>query len=218
MQVAIGHKGKAALRAVCHGQSGHSALAPLFVNALHLATDLVHELRRLQQDLAAHGARDPAYRVPHATIHVGTLTGGSALNIVPHECVFDFEFRHLPGDDPEALLREFTSYVKEKLEPEMQAVHPQAGFEIGFLSEIPALDTGMETGVVGLAHELSGCSDIGKVSYGTEAAYFHKAGIPAVVCGPGSIAVAHKPDEHVSEAQLAQCDRMLERLVERLSA
>src|SRR5690606_19255199 len=107
-------------------------------------------------------------------------------NVIPHECVFEFEFRHLPGDDPDALLKEFEDYVRGRLEPEMRAVHPEAGFTIAPLSSIPMLDAGAESEVVALAQELSGSSEIGKVSFGTEASQFQTAGIPAIVCGPGS--------------------------------
>jgi len=136
--------------------------------------------------------------------------------VIPHECVFDFEFRHLPGDDPERLLREFKHYVRTRLEPEMCAIHPGSGFVIEPLSDIPMLDTGPETEVVGLAQEFCGCHEIGKVSFGTEGSQFQRAGIPTVVCGPGSIEQAHKPNEYVALEQVAQCEAFIRRLTERL--
>ena len=104
MQVAIGHKGKAALRAVCHGQNGHSALAPQFVNALHLASDFLVGLRAIQDDFAFNGARDTAYAIPYTTVHVGKLSGGMALNIVPDRAELTFEYRHLAADRAEDIL------------------------------------------------------------------------------------------------------------------
>jgi acetylornithine deacetylase len=136
--------------------------------------------------------------------------------VIPHECVFDFEFRHLPGDDPEALLREFTDYVRKKLEPEMRPVHPPAGFTIEPLSDIPMLDTGPESEVVALAQELTGERDIGKVSFATEGSQFQRAGIPTVVCGPGSIAQAHKPNEYVTLDQISRCEDFLRKLMARM--
>src|SRR5690606_19394735 len=137
---------------------------------------------------------DHGFDVAHTTVHTGVMHGGTALNVIPHECIFDFEIRHLPGDDPEALLGEFTRYVREKLEPEMRAVHPRAGFTIEPLSSIPMLDAAPESEIVALAQALSGSDEIGKVSFGTEASQFQAAGIPAIVCGPGSIREAHKPN------------------------
>jgi len=138
------------------------------------------------------------------------------LNVVLHECMFDFEFRHLPGDQPEALLDEFMAFVQGKLEPEMRAVHAAAGFAIEQLAEIPMLDTGAESEVVALAHELSGNHDIARVSFGTEGSQFQRAGIPTVVCGPGSIEQAHKPNEYVTLDQVAQCEAFVRRLMDRI--
>jgi acetylornithine deacetylase len=151
-------------------------------------------------------------------VHTGVIHGGTALNIVPHECVFDFEFRNLPGDDPDALRREFETHLRGVIEPEMHAVDPRSGFSIQRLSEMPALNTGAEAGITALAQELSGNNDIAKVSFGTEAAHFQVAGVPTVVCGPGSIREAHKPDEFVTLAQVAQCENFLRRLGTRLVA
>jgi acetylornithine deacetylase len=144
------------------------------------------------------------------------LRGGTALNIVPHEACFDFEFRCLPGDDPDRLLREFTEYVRSVLEPEMRAIEPDAGFDIRPLSGIGALDTPPENEAVALVQELTGNTAIGKVSFGTEGSQFQRAGMATVVCGPGSIEQAHRPNEYVSVEQVAQCERFLRRLMERI--
>ena len=105
-----------------------------------------------------------------------------------------------------------------KLEPEMRRTHAAAGFEIEQLSEIPMLDTGAESEIVALAQELSGNHDIAKVSFGTEGSQFQRAGIPTVVCGPGSVAQAHKPNEYVTLDQIAKCDAFLRRLMQRICA
>ena len=162
------------------------------------------------------GPYDRGFDVAHTTVHTGVLRGGTALNIVPHDCTFDFEFRHLPGDDPEKLLEEFKSYVTQTLEPEMRAVYADAGFDIQLLSLIPALDNSAETEVVALAQGLSGNYETGKVSYGTEGSQFQRAGIPTVICGPGSIEQAHKPNEFVSLEQIARSEAFLRGLMLRL--
>jgi acetylornithine deacetylase len=132
--------------------------------------------------------------------------------------VFDFEFRYLPGADPDALFEEVRRYAEEVLLPEMRRVHPAAGFAWETLSSIPGLDAPDGDPVVGLARSLSGLSDTGRVSYGTEAGLFQEVGIPSVICGPGSIEQAHKPDEWVSLEQVARCERFIDDLGVRLAA
>ncbi|MDH5534047.1 MAG: acetylornithine deacetylase [Betaproteobacteria bacterium] len=218
MKAIIAHKGKKSYRCTVRGLASHSAYAPQGVNAVEAAAEAVAQLKRMARRHRDQGPYDRSFDVAHTTVHTGVLHGGTALNIVPHECVFDFEFRHLPGDDPEALLQEFRQYLTEKLEPEMRAVDPEAGFTVDVLSEIPALDTGTETEVVGIAQELTGDADIGKVSFGSEAPHFQRAGMPTVVCGPGSIEQAHKPNEFVSLDQVARCEAFVRKLTERLCA
>lgn len=216
MQPVIAHKGKRGYRCSVRGLAGHSAYAPHGVNAVEYAAEAVAFLKGLARRHAGQGPYDRGFDVAHTTIHTGVIQGGTALNVIPHECWFDFEFRHLPGDDPERLLDEFRDYLTRRLEPEMQAVHAQAGFAVQPLSSIPVLDTGPENEVVALAQELSGSAGIGKVSFGTEASQFDRAGIPTVVCGPGSIAEAHKPDEFVTIDQISRCDEFMRRLADRV--
>ena len=218
MRPVIAHKGKKGYRCTVRGLAGHSAYAPRGVNAVEYAAEAIAFLKNLARRHRDQGPYDRGFDVAYTTVHSGVIHGGTALNVIPHECTFDFEFRHLPGDDPERLLHEFNDYVRSRLEPEMRAVHATAGFLIEPLSEIPVLDTGPEAEVVALAQELSGSSEIGKVSFGTEGSQFHRAGIPTVVCGPGSIAQAHKPNEYVALDQVAQCDAFLRRLADRVCA
>jgi len=216
MKPVIAHKGKKSFRCTTHGLAAHSAYAPRGVNAVEAAAEAVAYLKQMARRHRDHGPFDKSFDIAHTTVHTGLIHGGTALNIVPHECVFDFEFRYLPGDDPETLLREFTEYVRSVLEPEMQAVSPATGFDIRPLSEIAALDTGLETEVVALVQELTGNEEIGKVSFGTEGSQFQRAGMATVVCGPGSIEQAHKPNEYVTLDQIAQCERFLRRLMDRI--
>jgi acetylornithine deacetylase len=216
MKPVIAHKGKKSFRCTTRGLAAHSAYAPRGVNAVEAAVEAVAYLKQMARRHRDHGPFDKSFDVAHTTVHTGLIHGGTALNIVPHECVFDFEFRYLPGDDPETLLREFTEYVRSVLEPEMQAVDPAAGFDIRPLSEIAALDTGLETEVVALVQELTGNEEIGKVSFGTEGSQFQRAGMATVVCGPGSIEQAHKPNEYVTLDQIAQCEQFLRRLMDRI--
>ncbi len=218
MRPVIAHKGKKGYRCVVRGLACHSAYAPRGVNAVEAAAEAVAFLKGLARRRRDHGPYDRSFDIAHTTVHTGVIKGGTALNIVPHECTFDFEIRHLPGDDPDALFQEFTDYVEGTLQPEMHEVEAGTGFTITPLSVLPALDNRAEAPVVGLAQELSGNVDIGKVSFGTEGSQFQAAGIPTVVCGPGSIEQAHKANEFVAVEQIEQCERFMRRLMDRVCA
>lgn len=218
MQIATGHKGKVALTALCHGQAGHSAMAPQFVNALHLATDFVVHLRALQADLAANGSRDPAYGVPYSTIHVGQMSGGTALNIVPDLAEVRFEIRHLATDATSALIARAKDAALQ-VENTYKQKFPNARIEITQVNAYPGLDTKPGADVVAYGCALAGGTDLTKVSFGTEAGYFDGLGIPTIVCGPGSMDhQGHQPDEYLEMSQIAACDTMMDRLLTDLSA
>lgn len=218
MQVAIGHKGKAALRATCIGQSGHSALAPKFVNALHLGADFIHELCSLQQDFIENGARDPSYDIPYTTVHVGKMQGGMALNIVPDQAVIDFEYRHL-AEDPAAGILDRIQAAASRVSDRYQSRFAGAKIDVEQYNSYPGLSVDEKSDVVAQAKRLSQSNGVTKVPYGTEAGYFAGLGIPTVVCGPGSMeGQGHKPDEYLEVRELAACDAMMERLLDDLRA
>ena len=218
MQAVTAHKGKLGFRVTAHGLEAHSSLAPIGVNAIYMAADLIGAIRAIQQDIAENGISDGDYEVAYTTLHVGKMQGGEVMNIVPNRCTFDFEIRYLPEDDEHAIVARIKA-AAEKIAAGYRGVFDRARFEFADLQSYPAMNTPVDSEAVKFVHALTGGNSTGKITFGTEGGLFQKAlGTPAVVCGPGNIAVAHKPDEHVSEAQMAQCDRMLERLVERLSA
>ncbi|KGD86759.1 acetylornithine deacetylase [Achromobacter sp. RTa] len=214
MRIATGHKGKAALRAVCRGLEGHSALAPRALNAIHLACDLIGAMRALQDDLQTRGARDPAYEVPYATVHAGCIHGGRALNIVPNECAVDFEIRHLAQDDPDVLLAPLRQ-AADDIREQARRRAPAADIRIEEINAYPGLDTHPASDAVRFVESLLPAGTAkAKVAFGTEGGLFTRhLDVPVVVCGPGSIEQAHKPDEYVSRAQLAACDAFMQRLV-----
>jgi len=218
MRVIVGHKGKRATRVHVSGLECHSSLAPQGVNAVDYAAELVVFLRRLARRQLEQGRQDTAYEVAATTIHTGTIRGGTALNIVPKDCIFDFEIRNLPEEDPEPLVEEVRRFAREELEPEMRRVSPDAGIAFEDLSGYPGLDTDPGEEVVTFVKSLVGANQHGKISFGTEGGLFQQtAGIPTVVCGPGEIAQAHKPDEWIALDQVALCERFMQRLIERLS-
>ncbi len=213
----VAHKGKRSFRVHVRGLECHSSLAPTGVNAVEFAAEAIAFLRGMARKIRAGGPFDPDFDIAHTTVHTGVVHGGTALNIVPKDCWFDFEFRHLPQQDADMLFAEFTRFVRETLEPEMQAVDPSTGFSWTELSTIPSLDTRPEDDVVAFVKALAGRNDHGKVAFGTEAGLFQKrGGIPTVVCGPGSIAQAHKPDEYITTEQVAKGEAFMRRLLDRV--
>ncbi|MCF8484017.1 MAG: acetylornithine deacetylase [Rhodobacteraceae bacterium] len=216
MAVATGHKGKVALRATCVGREGHSALAPLALNALHLAADFIAAIRQLQAEIAAHGLKDGDYDVPYTTIHAGKMQGGVQVNIVPNTAVIDFEIRSLAEDSPEALIDRLRLMAAEIVAPHL-AEFPEAEIRVERLWDYPGLGTPSDAGVVNFVKALTGANGTIKVAYGTEGGLFTaRLGIPTVICGPGSMAQGHKPDEFVSLEQMARCEAMLDALLHRL--
>lgn len=214
MQIIVGHKGKHGVRATFRGKSCHSSIAPDGVNAIEHAADLITEVRRRAAHLAKAGARDEMYDVAHTTLLTSIAQGGTALNIVPDECVLEFEARGLGMFESKEVTDAIVTWAKSEIEPQMRALDPDCGIDFEEILEYPALDMKADHPVVALAKQLSGRNSHGKVSFGTEASLFvSMAGIPTVVVGPGSIEQAHKPDEFVEIAELEKCAGFIERLI-----
>jgi acetylornithine deacetylase len=215
LAVATGHKGKLFLRATCTGIEGHSALAPMALNALHLAVDFVNEVRAKQADIEQHGIRDGDYDVPYTTLHVGRISGGVALNIVPNLAVVEFEIRNLAQDDPQVFVADLQAAATRIA---AQTGRAEAAIAIEQRHSYPGLLTPTDARVVNFIKSLTGANGTIKVAFGTEGGLFSgQLGIPTVVCGPGSMMQGHKPDEYVSVEQMQRCDSMLDSLLERLS-
>lgn len=218
LKVATGHKGKTALDAYFTGKAAHSALAPEGFNAIHLACDFIDVLRQLQLDIERNGVRDDDYDVPYTTIHVGVITGGSVLNIVPDRSQVAFEIRNLPRDHPGDILQRIREAAAE-LESSAKDSFPGAEIHIETVNEYPALETDPDEEIVAFVRSLSDEHRNYKVPFGTEGGLFrNRLGVPTVVCGPGSMNQGHKPDEFISVEQMRRCDAMMDRLVERLEA
>ena len=218
MRVVTGHKGKKSWRCVVTGHESHSAMTHLGVNAVEAAAETVAKLKSMARRFRDRGPFDPMFEPPHTTAHTGTIHGGTALNIVPLRCEFVFEFRYLPGENPDAMFAELSGYAEKTLLPDMRRVVPTAGFAWEELSQIPGLDTPEDDAVVTFAKQLTGANAIAKVSFGTEAGLFQEAGLPTIVCGPGSIEQAHKPNEWIALDQIAECEAMLRRMIQRAAA
>jgi acetylornithine deacetylase len=212
MQVAIGHKGKRAYHVDVTGQSGHSALAPNFVSALHIAVDFVKELRAMQTEISQFGHRDEHYAIPYSTIHVGTLNSGSALNIVPDKAELKIEMRHVAEDDPNSIENRFEEIAEILMQPYPNIAKIQLHCEASY----PGLAIPIHDPAVALTQKWSGEKTC-KVTFGTEAGFLSELGVPTVVCGPGSMTdQGHKPDESISMEELLKCSRMLEHALQHL--
>jgi acetylornithine deacetylase len=214
MRVANGHKGKAGHVCTVTGVASHAALNHLGLNAIEIAAEIITELRRLNDQFQTQGPFAPGFEPPHCTVSTGVIAGGSALNIVPDQCRFEFEFRPLPGQDPRALFARIRGWAEGTLLPAMRRVSPAAGIAWQELMSYPALGGANGAGIEEVCCRLTGTEQPIKLAFGTEAGHFATRGIPTVVCGPGEIRVAHRPDEYVELAQLEGCARFLRQLVQ----
>ena len=215
MQPVIAHKGSRRLRCHVHGHEAHSSLTHKGVNAIETAAAVITHIHRIARGKHDNGPFDPAFDPPYTTLQTGTIAGGTAVNIVPRECRFDFEMRHLPADDPNVIVDDVKRFAASLL-PEMQAVSASAGIAFEETNTVQALSAKPDDEVVQLALALTGANATGKVSFATEGGFFQQAGIPTVICGPGSIEQAHKADEFIAFDQVKQCEDFIDRLIERV--
>ncbi|MDR3097232.1 MAG: acetylornithine deacetylase [Paraburkholderia sp.] len=212
MRPVLGHKGKLAMRCCVKGASCHSAYAPYGVNAIQYAARMIGRLDEIGERLAQPGRHDARFDPPYSTVQAGVIKGGRALNIVPGECEFDFEVRALPGFDAHSVADELHAFAQTELLPKMHAVNADTDIRLQALSAYPGLATPPDSEAARILALLCGSEAFGTVAFGSEGGLFDHAGIPAVVCGPGSMDQGHKPDEYVTIAQLRACDSMMERI------
>ncbi len=211
MVPAIAHKGVYRYKCCVRGKEAHSSLTPQSVNAIEMAARVVSRLRDMAEDLERTEPRYEGFDVPFSTISVGQFHGGIADNVVPRDAEFRYEFRDLPTADAARLQAQVVAHARG-LEPAMKQVAPEAGFRFETLCEVPSFLGSRDDAITRLAQRLSGEPGTTLVAFGTEAGLFKNAGIPTVVCGPGSILQAHQPDEYVSLAQLARCETFMKQL------
>ena len=216
MKPILAHKGRLSLRVRVRGRPGHSSEPGKGVNAILAAGQalawIAAEARRLPQEGPFEAGFDP----PHTTIHVGTIQGGTVLNIIPEHVEFVMEWRNIPGDEPQRHLEQMRAFIAKTIEPAMHAVHKDTGFTYDVLNVMPGLALAADHPLTDVVKQLTGSNSAGKVSYGTESGYYQNAGIATIICGPGHIAQAHQPDEWVAQSELDACDAFIRRLADRL--
>jgi acetylornithine deacetylase len=211
MVPAIAHKGVYRYRCCVRGKEAHSSLTPQSVNAIEMAARLVGKVRDMAECFEREEPRYDGFDVPFSTASVGQFHGGIADNVVPRDAEFRYEFRDLPTADAQAMQAQVVAHARA-LEPAMKKVAPDTGFSFETICEIPSFLGSAQDPVTRLAQRLAGEDRTTLVAFGTEAGLFKNAGIPTVVCGPGSIVQAHQPDEYVSLEQLARCQAFMQGL------
>ena len=216
MQPILAHKGKLNLGVTVRGVTGHSAEPGKGVNAIQAAGEAVAYVAAEARRLAKEGPFEEGFDPPHTTIHVGTIRGGTILNIIPERCEFTMEWRTIPGDDAARHVERMKQFVADTVEPAMRAVSAKTGFDFEVLTTMPGLSLDADHQLTAIVKQLTGSNSTGKVSYGTEGGYYQNSGIPTIICGPGHIAQAHQPDEWIAQDQLDACDVFIRRLADRL--
>src|SRR5712671_4866546 len=214
MQPIIAHKSMNRFRCRVLGCEAHSSYVTHGVNAIEYAARLVVFIRQIADRLAQIETRDYGFMVPYSTLSTGLIQGGIAANVVPKDCVFQFDMRTLPQAAPDALYQEIRRYA-EALAAEMRSIDAGSGIDLQWVSQTVGLAASETDAIVQWAMQLSKNHQVGKVSYGTEAGLFQKMGVPSVICGPGDIAQAHRPNEFVTLEQLAQCEKFMDRILEK---
>jgi acetylornithine deacetylase len=212
MKPIVAHKGINAFRCHVHGSAAHSSLTHQGCNAIEYAAQLITWIRQYSNELKSL-KQDALYDVPHTTITTNLISGGKAINIIPEFCEFLFEFRNLPSLDSHTIIEKIQSYVKNSLIPQMKKENSSADITIHAIGSVPGHEISEEADITKLVRSVTNESTIRKVSYATEAGLFQQAGIPTVICGPGSIKQAHIANEYIELSQLTQCELFLNKLV-----
>ncbi len=214
MQLANRHKGVFGFETVVTGRDGHSSATHRGVNAIATAAEAIAWLNRLAAEFRTSGPFDDSFEPPCTTINVGGIAGGTAVNIIARECRFDWEFRPVPGFDAGSVRRRFDSYVADELLPAMRQVAPEAGIATTETCAVRGLRPDAASPAEALVRLLTGANQAIGVAFATEGGLFQQAGIPAVICGPGSIEQAHQPNEFIARDQVDACVAFLRRLKE----
>ncbi|PQJ15382.1 acetylornithine deacetylase [Aureicoccus marinus] len=216
MEPIIGQKGIYIMETYVNGSAGHSSRIKQEVSAIHEAMRLILWLEQKMDGLIKAKRLDDRFHPPHSTIHIGLVEGGIAPNVIADKAKFYWDLRTIPKDNMDDIIAEFEAYCRER-ETELRNIYP--GFSIENVENhppVPHLDTQIDDEVVELIKRLSGNSEWTTVSYAAEAGQFANEGFQSAICGPGSIAQAHRANEFISKDQLAQGEEMMYRLIEEL--
>lgn len=217
MKVVSGHKGIASWVVEVSGREAHSSQVDQGVSAVAEAVPLMQLVLETAASLRASAPPDSPFEIPGATMTIGVMQGGTAVNILARTASFMFELRTEAGQDPMAMVQPILAAVA-RTDAAIKARAPEGGARITQRSFTPALAPVPDSPAERLARQLTGDNDSRVVAYATEGGLFQREGLATVVCGPGSILQAHQPDEFVAVEQVEACAAFLERLVRRQSA
>jgi acetylornithine deacetylase len=212
MKVVNAHKGAHSFSTEVLGHEAHSCNTHLGVNAILVAGELLTEVGRLAGEMRERGDPSGLFNPPYTSVHVGLIEGGTAKNIVPRRCSFKWETRLLPGSDPDEVPEKFNRFART-LEPRMKKVAADTGIRTERTNAVPGLRPEQDSPAEHLALHLAEANGTSAVSYCTEAGLFQESGIPSIICGPGSIDDAHKPDEFIAISEMQKCETFMRRLI-----
>ena len=218
MRIIEGHKGCCEYTTRFTGLEGHGSRPELGVNAVEYAVRYVARLLELREHLRHRAPPGSLFEPPWSTINIGRLTGGHVHNVIPGLAEVDWEMRPVQDTDRLYVREDIEAYVTGTLLPAMRAVDPEADIVTEVIGEVAGLEPMDDNAARDLVARLTGSNGTDLVSFGTEAGLFQQLGMSAVICGPGSIAQAHKPDEFIELDQLSQCLTMLHRLADQIAA
>ncbi len=214
MKLVNAHKGGYGFRTHVRGKEAHSSQLHRAGHAIYAAVDLIGFIREIAEEKRREAPPDSPFEPPYSTLSVGVIEGGTALNIVPRDCAFVWEMRPLPGDDAEAVLARFNRHAEEVVLPELRKTAPEAAIVTEMEASVPPMAPEDESPAEALVRLLTGANQAQVVSYCTEGGLFQRAGMSTVICGPGSIDQAHRPDEFIETGQIEACEVFLRRLIE----
>jgi acetylornithine deacetylase len=212
LEVADAHKSVVTYRTTVHGCEAHSSKPALGASAVMAAGDLLGGLNRIADEMMERGDPSGRFDPPYTTVHVGTIQGGTARNIMARQCEFHWEFRGLPDLDPTEIPNRFEALSREVEQTRLNRFGNYGRIETVLEVAVPGLapEPGSEAEI--LVKRLAGRNRTTTVPFGTESGHFQAAGIPTVVCGPGSIDQAHQPDEYITLEQLEAGAAFMRRL------
>lgn len=218
MDVLIGHMGGYVYETKITGRDAHSSQTEFGVSAIAAAGELIVFLNRLEEEMRERGDTTGLFPGRYTTMNIGVINGGVASNIVPAECQFEWGYRHIPGSSKREIIRRFNQYAEEVVLPPMRQKAPEANIETRSLIKFDGLSPVPDTAAEKLALKCRGHETSRTDFFGTEAGLFQAAGIETIVCGPGDIAQAHRPNEHTTREQVDLCVDFLRNLISEISA
>lgn len=218
MQVATAHKGQYVAKTRIIGREAHSSRPDDGVNAVVVAAELIRHIDAMAYNSREQGPFDDAFSPPHTTFNIGPIAGGSAFNIISNRCEFDWEFRFLPNQNGQEIFGRYMSHIETEILPAMQHKFPECQVSNEIWAYLPPLKAEPGSDGETFALSLAQRNDSTVIAFGTEAGHFQGIEFPTVVCGPGDIAQAHKPDEFIEISELEACSRFMDRVTEAMTS